>query len=242
MTRCGLAIALLCALSLTSCIEGDETIWLQRDGSGRFEAVYKMPSLVADRFGGAEELTDRLIEAAAGDQHVDLTSISHRKEGLSVICEFSGTFDSLQQFTTFPQRRLRDPEAPDEPVEAEALFGESKLVINDLSIQLARRIDFASVLPDRIKDAPALLGESAFHYTVHLPVEAAQTDADSISDDGKTLRWNFLLREHVNKPISLFVKAPLPIPWWVWCAGILLVVAFLAILFLAIRRVALLKR
>ena len=43
-------------LLLVSCIDGDEELWLEKDGSGRLEATYKMPGAIMARFGSAPEL------------------------------------------------------------------------------------------------------------------------------------------------------------------------------------------
>ena len=40
-------LPVLFSLFLVSCIEGEEEIWLEPDGSGRIEATYKMPTAVA---------------------------------------------------------------------------------------------------------------------------------------------------------------------------------------------------
>lgn len=230
-----LASATLCLL-LGGCIEGDETIWLERDGSGRLQASYRMPPLLMARFGGPEALKTQLAQAAAADEFVDLTRIEHTREKGRVVFEFEGTFTDLRKLCTFPQRRLRDPATPDRPAQAEVLFGETTLEINELSMTMARTIDLTKTLPREIN-----LRDSTFRYTVHLPVEVARTDAHTVSEDGRTLQWSFLLREHTDQPMRLYAQAPLPIPWWVWFSGTLLIIAFLAVLFLAVRRVILLR-
>ena len=68
-------------LVLSGCIEGEEEIWLNPDGSGRIEARYKMPSAVAKRIGEPDELVRVLQEAAERDPHVEITSLTHTAEG-----------------------------------------------------------------------------------------------------------------------------------------------------------------
>ena len=82
---------LLCLL-LLSCIEGREEVWLNRDGSGRLEASYRMPGVVMQQLGKPEDVVRTLQEAAARDEHVELTEVTHRKEKGFIILEFSGTF------------------------------------------------------------------------------------------------------------------------------------------------------
>ena len=65
-------------LALASCIEGEEQIWLNADGSGRVEARYKMPSAVAKRIGEPAELVRVLQEAA--DEGLELVASSRVRD------------------------------------------------------------------------------------------------------------------------------------------------------------------
>ena len=62
-------LPVLLPLLLVSCIEGEEEIWLEPDGSGRIEATYKMPTVVAQKIGDPDELVEILKNAAARDPH-----------------------------------------------------------------------------------------------------------------------------------------------------------------------------
>ena len=223
------------ALLLAGCIEGEEEIWLEPDGSGRLEASYKMPPSVMQSFGGPEELARTLEEAAARDRHVHLTRISHRTDRGSIIFEFAGTFDDLRKLCTFPQRQLRDPDNPDQPVPAEALFGVTNLKITPFKISLQRTVDISGVLPKNFKRAPALLGKSNFHYILNLPVEARMSNASNLLETPRKLEWTFLLRDHATEPMILTAEGRLPVPRWLWFAAIALLIALLAITSLAFR-------
>ncbi|MAT46523.1 MAG: hypothetical protein CMO35_03720, partial [Verrucomicrobiaceae bacterium] len=104
LNRLSALLAALLALLLVSCIEGEEEIWLQTDGSGRIEATYKMPTAVAQKIGKPDELVRTLKEAAARDPHVDLTSVEHQARRGGITLKFSGTFDDLRKLASFPQR------------------------------------------------------------------------------------------------------------------------------------------
>jgi len=235
-SRLGLPVLVLL---VAGCIDGDEKIWLKRDGSGRLEAVYRMPPMVMQNLGGAGALRERLARAAAGDPHVDLTRIAHRSEGGRVTFEIAGTFDDLRNLVSFPRRRLRDPARPDLPVKTEALFGQSSLTIKQLSLTLRRSIDLAPILPEALRANPALLGDSSLRYTVHLPVPVGRTNAPVTGADGRRLEWQFLLRDHLDEPMRLHAQASLPLPWWVWLTGGLLASVFLLLIALAARRLIL---
>lgn len=119
------SIPALLSFLLLGCIEGEEEIWLERDGSGRLEASYKMPSAVMDQIGKPNEVVDLLKNAAADDPHVHFDLISVTTEGDEVTLKISGSFDHLGNFATFPQRQLREPAKPEERSIIDVLFGET---------------------------------------------------------------------------------------------------------------------
>lgn len=213
------------ALLLSGCLEGEEEIWLAADGSGRFQASYKMPPAIMNSFGSAEGFVDTLKAAAERDKHVDLTQITHRRERGSVLVEFAGTFDDFRMLCTFPKRQLRDPHHPDQPVQSEALFGTIDLKITPLKISYDRSIDLSAVLPKSIKRAPAILDDSTFRYILHLPVEASTSNAANFPDAAQRLEWTFLLKDYASKPMKLHAEGRLP-----WPRGILLILPLLALL------------
>ena len=229
-------LPLVLTLLLASCIEGEEELWLERDGSGRLEATYKMPPLVMRSFGGPEELVKTLKEASARDQHVNLTHVSHRSEKGQVILEFSGTFDDLHKLCTFPQRQLRDPDEPDKPTKAEALFGETDFDISIRGISYHRTIDISSVLPKLISSAPHRLKDSSFHYILNLPMPASETNAPTLSSAEHKLEWTFLLRDYVNEPMILSAECPLPLPRKLWLLGLLPIAVLVAIFLFRTKR------
>ncbi|NNC87529.1 MAG: hypothetical protein HKN82_03595 [Akkermansiaceae bacterium] len=238
-----LVLAVLPALLCTSCIEGEESVWLKRNGSGRIEASYHLPEIVVQQFGGGQKFVDKLRSAIDADPEIHLEDIGHeRADDGRVHFHFAARFDDLQALVAFPQKRLRDPAAPDVPVREEALFGVMDLEINDLKLSLHREIDLAPILPAAVKGTPALLGDSKLVFRVHLPVPAAHTNAATVSPDGKLLEWSFLLRDHTAKPMILNAGAPLPLPWWIWFTLVLIIIVFLALLFLAARRMILMRR
>ena len=215
---------------LVSCIDGEEEIWLKRDGSGRMVATYKMPGAIMQRFGSAPELQKKLEEAFAKEPTIRITHIgNHLAEG-RVVFEFAAEFDDIRTLAAFPKKHLRDPASPDTPGSEEALFGTMDLRVKGLTLIFDREIDLRTILPNSAKQNPGMLGESAFRYTVHLPANANRHNATSVEDEGRTLHWVFPLRKYANAPMSLIMKAPLPMPWWVWFTGFLIGLIFLLLL------------
>lgn len=229
-------------LLLSSCIDGDEEIWLERDGSGRLEATYRMPPQIMQQFGGAPVLQKKLEDAFAKEPGITVAHIGHRVESGRVIFDLDAAFDDVRTLAAFPKKHLRNPETPDQAGSDEALFGSMSLELSGLTMSFNRTIDLAPVLPEKVRSNPAFLGESAFRYMVHLPAAATTHNASQTTDRGRTLKWQFLLREHTNRPMQLTMKAPLPIPWWIWLAGGLLIALTVFLLVLAVRRVLVSRR
>ena len=53
-----------------------------------------------------------------------------------------------------------------------------------------------------------------------MPVAAKEHDAHTTTNDGRTLKWAYNLRNHIDKPMTTSARADLPLPWWVWVGGI----------------------
>lgn len=216
---------------LSGCIEGEEQIWLNADGSGRIEARYKMPSAVAKRIGEPAELVKVLQEAAERDPHVEITKLTHTTEGGGITLTFSGTFDDLNKLASFPQRQLRDASQPDKRVQAEVLFGESAMVISDDNIAYDRNIDISWLLQSTpatksIAKMPALFGKSSLTFILNLPGEARESNASSQSENKRRLEWNFLLKENTAGPMPMTARAALPAskPPWLFLLAIMALV------------------
>ncbi|MBQ98191.1 MAG: hypothetical protein CMP30_09370 [Roseibacillus sp.] len=228
VSRILLLVSLALCLALSGCIEGEEQIWLRADGSGRIEARYKMPSAVAKRIGEPAELVRALQEAAERDPHVEITDLTYTTEGGGITLTFSGTFDSLNKLTSFPQRQLRDASKPDKRVQAEVLFGESAMVISDDNITYNREVDISWLLQSNpatksIAKMPALFGKSSLTFILNLPGEAQESNASSQSEDKLRLEWNFLLKENTTGPMPMTARAALPAskPPWLFLLAIL---------------------
>ncbi len=234
-------IPALFALMLVSCIEGEEEIWLERDGSGHMEATYKMPAVVIQKLGGPEEFVRSLNEAAARDPHVTITRTSHETRNGEVTLRFAARFDDLRKLATFPQRQFRDPARPDVPAREEVLFGETEIDVSWRGISYQRTIDISSLLQSNplarnFVRVPALLKDSSFRYILNLPASATETNATTRSGNGHRLEWRFLLREHVRDPMYLSARGKIPLPGILWFLGLVPLFALIVLFFIRNRR------
>ena len=221
-------LLLALVLTLTSCIEGDEELWLNRNGSGRIEATYRMPPAIMNRFGGAAKLQQRLEDAIKNEPSIRIQEISNHIDGAQVVFTLKAEFDDARSFISLPKKHLRDPNKPDKPSAEESFFGKMNLRLNGLTLKFDRNVDLSSILPAAVQDNAAMLGDSSFNFFLHLPAKPSTHNATSVSDNGTTLNWSFKLKDHVSTPMVLHTSLLLPLPWWAWSLAtiVILLLAF----------------
>ena len=229
-----LLLALAC-LVLSSCLDGDEEVWIEKDGSGRIKATYSMPPQFMAELGGAEKLSKRLRDAVESDPNMTLESLGHKFEGGRTVLNFGARFEDFRKLADFGTKHLRDPEQPDTKSTGEILLGTIDIRIEGLTLKYDRTIDLSSLFPENVLRNPGLLGPASFRYTLHMPVAAKEHDAHATSNEGRTLKWTYALRNHTAEPMTTSAKADLPLPWWVWTAGLLSLVLIGALIVWAVR-------
>ncbi len=102
-------------------------------------------------------------------------------------------------------------------------MGTITVTLDGLKAGLTRDVDLGALLDENLgKNSASILGDSEFRYIVHLPEAAETSNAHTVENDGRTLKWAFKLSECRNKPISLNMVASIPLPWWVYAAGIVI--------------------
>ena len=70
---------------------------------------------------------------------------------------------------------------------------------------------------------------------MHLPEAAIESNADTISNGGRTLAWDSTLGDALGRPLVTRFKARMPVPPALWFAAGLVVLA-LTVLLLRLRR------
>lgn len=227
----------LCALCLllVSCIDGDEEVWIEKDGSGRIAATYQMPVDFMEELGGGDQVVSRIKKAVAEEPAIRLKSITHRVEAGRSVVHFSGEFDDFRVLATFPERHLANKEHPDQSTPEQVLLGDIDIALKGLVLSFDREVALAPLLPERVRNNPGLLGQSTFRYTLHLPVGSSDNDADEVTNRGRTLRWSFPLRNYTDRPMTYYAECVLPLPWWIWLTLSLIIVLFLLLIVWAVR-------
>lgn len=215
-------------VSLNSCIDGEEEVFLNADGSGRMKVQYRVPGMLLSQ-READELV-AIIDKEVGEKD-NLQLVANRvdsQKGQKIIrieieaknvVELDGMLDDHGEGSESEATGKTDKIL-------HALLGEMEVTISGLSASVKRAVDLDPLLHEYLgKNGSVLLGESEFRYTVHLPEAVEQSNAHETSQDGKTLKWVYKLRECKQTPINMHLQAPISIPWWGYAGGGVLVCA-----------------
>jgi len=215
-------------LLLSSCIDGDEEIFLNADGSARLKAVYTVPTLIFSDEDAAA-LTAIIAKEVGEEKKLNLiTNKVEKVDGRQVITIEVETGDvvDLEELLDSADSDDGDDESKSEKL-LDALVGEFVLKREGLSAGINRKVDLAPLLEKYLgKSGGAMLGDSEFRYTIHFPKAVERSNAHEVLNGGKTLKWKYKLSECKEKPIELDMVAPVPLPWWVY-AGVGAVVLLL---------------
>ena len=234
-------LALLTAL-LSSCIEGDEEIFLNADGSARMKVMYSLPALLLSS-SDAESLKKNIQDGLGNDDRIELLRNTVEKiDGKQVITIEVATANVLELEGFMDEGSGLDDEEREKGKSeqiVEALLGECLVNRSGLSADIQRKIDLAPLLDKHAGgNWPSMVGDSEFRYTVHFPTAVDASNAHEVSNDGKTVMWKYKLRDLREKPIELNVSATAPIPWWVYVSVALVALLVILIGWKLIRRKA----
>lgn len=214
----GLAVLTLLCLLLPSCIEGDEEIFLNADGSARLKAVYKVPALIFSDKDAAEMHSKIAKEIGEEDKVNLLTNTVERINGQQVITIEVETGDLVKLEDVMEQSSKSDNKKDSKSEQAlDALLGQFIFRREGLNVGINRKVDLAPLLEQYLGERGAsMLGTSEFRYTIHFPEAVKSSNAHEVLDGGKTLKWRYKLSECAERPIELNIVTPLPLPWWVY--------------------------
>lgn len=205
-------------LLLHSCIDGEEELFINADGSGRVKLQYQVPGMIFSD-ADAKELIET-IEREVGKRE-NLRLLTNRVENVN------GQKIIQIEIATDNVAALDDMSEDDTSVQSDGasksdkwlhtLLGDMKVAVHGMSAAVSREVHLEPLLEEYLgKRGVSLLGESEFRYTVHLPTAVEQSNAHEVLNEGKTLKWRYLLRECKRKPIVMDLQAPIPLPWWVY--------------------------
>ncbi|MBT8043823.1 MAG: hypothetical protein KJO79_02635 [Verrucomicrobiae bacterium] len=213
------------AVLLNSCIDGEEEVFINADGSAKVKAVYRVPGILMNA-QDSEELRTSITEEIARQKNLKLlTNRIDLEQGRRVL-----TIEIATDDVTALEGKLSDQTMGGNPSKADkilhAIIGKIVVNLDGLSAELTRNIDLKPLLDEYLgKNSASVLGESEFRYTVHLPTAVERSNAHEVGNGGRTLKWTYLLRDSQKRPMKLNMVARVPIPWWVYVFAVLVLVA-----------------
>lgn len=229
---------------LNSCLEGEEEIWVNLDGSGRLEARYQFPTIAMGQLGDPDKIIEGLKAVSAREKGVTLSLCTFTKDKSKGTFHLKAEFDDITELLEIASRNEQAfvEETEVDPDSIAAIAGDIDFRFKNLRASFEREITLSDLFPELVSKRPGMLGSSTFNYTLHLPVPVEETNAHSISEDRKTVSWSFLLRKSFDEPMLMSLKTENPIPWWAWPVAVLVLIAVFYLFWRILRRLVLNSR
>ena len=232
------------SLLLQSClIEGEEELWIEADGAGKIRIQYTLPTQMVKTMGNPDDYIRAIREIDENEDGARVTALSFDEVGKQSL--FGGSsrfileveFDDILQFFELAERNEEGfvSETGTDTDNLETIVGEIDIEMDFLSPRVERTISFEKLLPKTVHKFPNALGQSSFSYTYHLPLAIKETNAQYVSEDRKTVKWKFLLKDHVTKPLVMKLETTIPPPWWLIAIITILALIVIWILYRVIR-------
>ncbi|MGJ8694921.1 MAG: hypothetical protein ACSHYF_01265 [Verrucomicrobiaceae bacterium] len=203
-------------LFLNSCIEGEEEIWINLDASGKIRAHYEFPPALRAQLGDPANIVSAIEQIDEAEDGIEVQQIQFSQVGSKLVFHLEATFDDARDLLEMTERSapVLIEEAGMQPEELDAVAGDIDLNVDGLTVNLSRAISLGNFFPEMIRRNPSLLGKSNFRYLIHLPFPATKTNAHEVTNNGKSLSWIFVLRDHVDSPMALSFETQIRPPWW----------------------------
>lgn len=225
-------------LMLASCIDGEEEITIRDDGSAKLRAMYSLPVLILSD-ADASEFREQIENEVGKDEQVNLlTNTVEKVRGKQVITIEVETED-LRNLENLLSKK-DDVSGGDSGEEKElsksdlilsSLLGDLEYRRDGLAVAAQRRVNLAPLLDKYAGDRwHSMLGDSEFRYIIHFPKALQASNAHELTNGGKTALWRYQLADCKDGPFLMDVVAAVPLPWWVFAGGGLLVLLILLVL------------
>lgn len=236
-----LIVLFISSLALLSCIDVEEEIWIHDDSSSKISMDITIP------LSGKRKLQKSLAQLKAVAEKTDgasmngphITTTSDRRANAAFDLEFSSVFAAKRFSENLPSSSPDDEDSP-----ANALIGEFSVSVDRLAARIDRQIFTTELLPLKNTTAQVaernrkLLNGATLNYILHLPNAPIDSNAQVTEDGGKTLKWSFLLADHLDKDASIQYTWRPVIPWWAWIAMVILLALLTVIVIKLIKLLA----
>ncbi|MDA7866179.1 hypothetical protein N9062_00245 [Akkermansiaceae bacterium] len=210
---------------LTSCVEGEEEIWINEDASGHVVSHYEIPSIALRQLGDPEDIIRALELIDKKEDLIEITDLSFEVRSGRAIFHLEADFIDAREllFIAGRNKPIFAEVTGVDPDKLDSITGDIDFRFEGVTPAFERVVNPNEIFPSVVSKRPKMLGSAAFKYTIHLPSRVRETNAHSVSDDGKTVSWNFKLQDHFENPMAMSFRAELPIPWWSWLLLVLLI-------------------
>ncbi|MDB4460909.1 hypothetical protein N9118_07540 [Akkermansiaceae bacterium] len=212
-------------LFLTSCIEGEEEIWIDWDASGKIRAHYEFPPILRVRLGNPKVFIIAIRDLDKREEGIEIQELFFEQVGSKLVFHLEATFGDVTELQKILERNadILIKDTGMDPAQSEAIVGSMSLAMQGLNISFQREILLDGMFPERAIKNPQYLGSSNFRYQIHLPFPVKSSNAHAVTNDGKSLEWIFLLKEHTQEPLEMSLNTRIALPWWIWAIAIILI-------------------
>ncbi len=225
-------LAGLACLALAACFDIREELWVHRDGSGHARLDYTIPASALLLGGGSAGLEAKIRRLVATQPKLRLDEVRVTTGDDEAKITVGISTDSMLALLDL-QKTEDFKELPDA---AQNIAGLVDVRLIGLDLDFTRTIKVREALG---LASLAIGGEQRarrkLEYLIHLPKVPKESNATTVENGGKTLRWTATLGEAIRTPLVTRFRMSLPIPWFAHAAAALLLLG-IVVLVLRIRR------
>ena len=207
-----LFVPFVCVM-LVSCIDGREEYWLAGDGSGHATIRYSAPASLARSCGGEQGLAKLLDEFIRRTPALTNVKRLVSCEGERMVVELQASFPSAPELVAALRRDNALVEGNLKAM-VSPLIGHLNFRRDWLTVDLTRTVQPSKSLPGAFLMPAAQFEGRRLEYIVHLPMVAKETNATRTEDGGRTLIWDYSLRDGLKNNVVIHFKGTVPVPWW----------------------------
>lgn len=209
-------LVLAACLLLAACFDIREEVWIERNGAGRAELRYTVPESALVLGGGASGVENKVRELIATQPPLilDDVSVTVKDERATVAVKVS-TKSMLSLLDLKKSESFQD--LPDSTTN---IAGHFDVRLRWLDLDFSRSIHVKEALGLASLAVGAEDRENRrLTYIIHLPKAAKENNATHVTDNGKTLTWDYTLGDAMKKPVVTRFRATMPVPRYAWAAG-----------------------
>ena len=238
-----LLLLILPFLLVLSCIEYEEEMWVNKDGSGKIKMKISMPQFLAeyDTEGEGissfdEENVKKKIEEIDGLTLIESKSYEeNEKNVIEMVVKFD-SFEILEKANEEEDNQLFIGDIKMEKDEDDRIVFKRTISMEDSSKSEADK--------ESEKLMAAMLGQYKFSYMVHFPnkVIEANTSDDNIDQKSNTVKWTFSLASIISAPQEMVAtleaaeEAKDQFNWLTVGIGVVVVFMLISIISMAVKK------